>query len=127
MSVSIKQDLREPGSLLHVSASTDYSREWRVYAWRRGLALMLLFGWIPVSVGGFLLSQTVLHLPLLLISMILIWGLVMCWAIWYAGEFRCPRCRRRFAALGPRKRPDIWQGLFDKICFNCKLRKFEHG
>lgn len=127
MSVSIKQDFREPAPLLPVPESADYSRAWRVYAWRRGLALMLLAGWIPISVGGFLLSRTMLHIPFLVVSLILAWGAIMAWAIWYAGEFRCPRCRRRFAALGSRKRPGIWRGLFDKICFNCKLRKFENG
>ena len=47
-------------------------------------------------------------------------------AVWWAGEFRCPRCRRRYAALGHRKGDtNLTRGLFDKVCANCKLQKFE--
>ena len=48
-------------------------------------------------------------------------------AVWWAGEFRCPRCRRRYGALGHKKGDiNLTRGIFDKICSNCKLRKFEH-
>jgi hypothetical protein len=47
-------------------------------------------------------------------------------AIWWAGEFRCPRCRRRYAALGnARGDTNLTRGIFSKVCTNCKLSKFE--
>jgi hypothetical protein len=56
----------------------------------------------------------------------MVWLMAACLAIWWAGEFRCPRCRRRYGALGSKTGIGvIWRGLFDKICHNCKLRKFE--
>lgn len=118
----------EAGNLLPMNESSNYTREWRAYRYRRNLALFLLFGLIPVCVGGFFVSRLYLHLPVLMLTLMFVWFAVMCWSIWYAGEFRCPRCRRRFGALGSKKGfVVIWRGLFDKICYNCKLRKFENG
>lgn len=111
-----------------MTANPDYRSEWRRYGQRRGVALFLLFGWLPFSFAAFLASRLKLHFPWIVIGASLAWGGAMCWAIWFAGEFRCPRCRRRFGALGSRKGTGaIWRGLFDYVCYNCKLRKFENG
>ena len=116
------------GSSLPITATRDYSPAWRTYALRRGLALFLLFGWVPASVAGFVASRVALHLPWLFLALSFAWGGAAWWAIWHAGEFRCPRCRRRFGALGSKKGPGvIWRGLFDRVCYNCKLRKFENA
>ncbi|ADW67109.1 hypothetical protein AciX9_0018 [Granulicella tundricola MP5ACTX9] len=94
---------------------------------RRNLALILLFGWVPVALGVFLLSEFWLQQPFLTLGVIIGWFVAACGMIWWAGEFRCPRCRRRYGAVGSRKGVNlIWRGLFDSICNNCKLRKFEN-
>ncbi len=128
MAAAGREQHLEAGPILPTSSSPDYRRDWKRYRLRRNVALFLLFGWMPVSVGAFLASRLELHLPWVVLALILTWGAALCFAIWYAGEFRCPRCRRRFGALGSRKGAGaIWRGLFDSICYNCKLRKFENG
>ncbi len=104
----------------------EYSAQWRAFALRRGLALFLLFSWLPVSTASFEISRRGVHQPLLFGGLILLWlGLALA-AVWWAGEFRCPRCRRRYAALGDSKGDaNLMRGLFDKVCSNCRLSKFE--
>ncbi len=104
----------------------EYSSQWRAFAFRRGLALLLLSTWLPVSVACFEVSRRGLHRPLLFGGLICLWLVLALAAVWWAGEFRCPRCQRRYAALGHRKGGvDLTRGLFDKVCANCKLTKFE--
>ena len=103
----------------------DYHAEWKAFAHRRNLALTLLFGLVPVCVLLFLVSRVYLHQPLFCLAIMLLWCCATVWAVWRAGEFRCPRCRRRYAALGHGKGTNLTRGLFDRICSNCKLTKFE--
>ena len=106
----------------------DYHRLWLAYKLRRRMALVLLFGWAPVAYALFFYSRHYWHTPFLSLAGILGWLVAAVAAVWWQGEFRCPRCRRRYGALGNRKGDTNYtRGLFDKICANCKLRKFENG
>ena len=106
----------------------EYSSQWRAFALRRGLALFLLYTWLPASIVFFEVSRHGLHQPLLFGELIFLWLALALAAAWWAGEFRCPRCQRRYAALGHRKGGvDLTRGLFDKVCANCKLSKFERA
>lgn len=104
----------------------DYHARWHAFAVRRGLAIFLLSAWIPISVAFFEVSRHRLHKPLLFGALIFLWLAAALTAVWWAGEFRCPRCQRRYGALGHRKgSTNLTRGLFDKVCANCKLTKFE--
>ena len=104
----------------------DYHREWKAFALRRNLAFFLLYGWAPVCIGLFWLSRLRIHEPVLSLIVMAAWLGCVVAAVWWAGEFRCPRCRRRYGSLGHRKGDtNLTRGLFDKVCSNCKLRKFE--
>ena len=104
----------------------NYHREWQAFAMRRNLALFMLYGWLPVCFGLFWLSRLWIHQPLASVAVMAIWLGGAFAAIWWAGEYRCPRCRRRYGALGHRKGDvNLTRGIFDKVCSNCKLRKFE--
>ncbi len=104
----------------------DYHREWKAFALRRNLAFFLLYGWVPVCIGLFWLSRLWIHQPVASLIVMAVWLGCALAAIWWAGEFRCPRCRRRYGSLGHRKGDtNLTRGLFDKVCSNCKLRKFE--
>ncbi len=102
-----------------------YVKEWRQFARRHHLALFLLYSWIPVCVFLFLLSRYWIHEPELCLAIMGLWLPAALAATWWAGQFRCPRCRRRYGALGHGRSVNITRGLFDKICSNCKLAKFE--
>ena len=109
-------------------AGSDYHALWHAFAVRRGLALFLLYTWVPVSILFFEVSRQGLHEPLLFGGLIGLWLAAALAAVWWAGEFRCPRCRRRYGALGHRRGDtNLTRGLFDKICANCKLTKFERA
>jgi len=104
----------------------DYHRQWRAFALRRNVALLLLYGWIPVCFGLFELSRQWIHRPVECLIGMAVWLISAVAAVWWAGEFRCPRCRRRYGALGHRKgSTNFTRGIFDKVCSNCKLTKFE--
>ena len=104
----------------------DYHREWQAFAARRRLALFLLYGLVPACVGLFALSRFSIHQPIACLVGMALWLAGAVAAVWWAGEFRCPRCRRRYGALGHRKGDtNLTRGIFDKVCSNCKLRKFE--
>jgi hypothetical protein len=111
---------------IHVAPEVDYHRQWQAFALRRNLALFLLLCW-PLVVGGlFYLSRHVVHEPVLSLVVMLLWLLAALAAVWWAGEFRCPRCRRRYGALGNKKGSvNLTRGIFDEVCANCKLGKFE--
>ena len=113
------------GNEVQAQTGMNFHKEWQAFALRRILALFLLFGWIPECTGLFLLSRYWLHQPVLCLLLMGIWLALALLAVWWAGEFRCPRCRRRYAALGHKKTASVTRGLFDKICSNCKLTKFE--
>ncbi|WP_162536310.1 hypothetical protein [Granulicella sp. WH15] len=99
----------------------SYVLQWRSYRLRRSLALFFLYGLLPFCVAAALLLSPVLVAGLVM----LLWLGAAGAAIWWSGEFRCPRCWRRFGALGSKKKLEMWSGgLFDEICHNCKLRKF---
>ncbi len=103
----------------------DYTYEWQDYGRRRVLALALLFLWAPVTVAAFIVSRYRYHVPLQMVGLILFWGLATVGAIMWAGDFRCPRCRRRVGSLGRDHGPRVlWRGLFDKVCPNCHLHRF---
>lgn len=120
---------RQPGpALFKVDARVEYRAQWRAFAWRRALALILVSGWAPVAAGLFTISRLSVHQPLLFTATILGWLGAAIVAVWWAGEFRCPRCCRRYGAVGHGKgRVNLTRGLFDTICGNCKLRKFEQA
>ncbi len=104
----------------------DYRAQWRAFAVRRNFALFFLYTWLPVSVGLFLLSRMRIHQPIACSAIILVWMGAALGGVYWAGEFRCPRCRRRYGALGHRKgETNVTRGIFDTVCANCKLRKFE--
>jgi hypothetical protein len=102
-----------------------YAVKWRKFAVRRNTALFLLYGWVPVCVGLFLLSRYWIHQPIASLILMGLWLLLAVAAVWWAGEFRCPRCSRRFAAQGRGRHVNWTRGFFEKICANCKLKKFE--
>ena len=111
-----------------VTPAITYRYAWRVYAWRRVVARFFVSASVPVCLAAFLLSRLWLHVPSVTVAVTLLWLAATYVAVWWAGEFRCPRCRRRFGALGSRKGLGVmWRGLFDKVCYNCKLRKFENS
>lgn len=104
-----------------------YHAQWRAFAIRHGVALALLYSWIPAALAFFLAAsrQRLAH-PLLACALLSLWLFAALAATWWAGEFRCPRCQRRYAALGyGNKAMTLTRGLFDKVCANCKLTKFE--
>jgi hypothetical protein len=103
-----------------------YAREWRHFALRYRLAQAMLFGWVPVCVGLFVLSRYWIHQPVVCLLIMAAWAPAAVAAVWWSGEFRCPRCRRRYAALGQGRHVNVTRGLFEKVCSNCKLAKFEH-
>jgi hypothetical protein len=112
---------------LDAASTVDYHTEWKAFRLRRGLALFLLTTWVPVCVGLFLWSRLAIHQPVACVVAMAVWLGCALAAVWWAGEFRCPRCRRRYAALGHRKGTNLTRGIFDKVCSNCKLTKFEIG
>ena len=110
------------------SPAVNYHAEWKAFARRRNLALFLLYGWVPICAGLIWLSRNYLHAPVASVTVVGLWLACALGAVWWAGEYRCPRCRRRYAALGHRKgNSNLTRGMFDKVCANCKLRKFENG
>ena len=110
-----------------MDVTPDYSREWRVYARRQRLAMILLIGWGPAAIVLFAPSRW-LHISVIAFVLMGLWGALAYAAVWWAGEFRCPRCFRRAGALGQHKGPRLLlRGLFDTECSNCKLRRWENG
>ena len=110
----------------HVETDTYYHAQWRAYAVRRSCALFFVYSWIPASCAVFWWSRHVIHEPVWSLVGMALWLGVAIGLVYWAGEFRCPRCRRRYGALGHRKGDvNLTRGIFDKICSNCKLRKFE--
>ena len=113
--------------LLPEPPEVDYHAQWKAFALRRYTALFLLYLWVPVCIALFWVSRLGWHQPLVAVALMLLWLCATLGAVYWAGEFRCPRCRRRYAALGHRKGDvNFTRGIFDKVCSNCKLRKFEH-
>jgi hypothetical protein len=107
-------------------STVDYHDAWKAFALRRNLALFLLYAWVPLCFGLFWWSRISIHRPVTCIAVMAVWLVAALAAVWWAGEFRCPRCRRRYGALGHRKGDtNFTRGLFDTECANCKLRKFE--
>jgi len=116
----------QPEEAAESAPEVDYHTEWSAFALRRNLAFFLLFGWAPVCVGLFWLSRLWIHQPIGSLIVMGIWLGCALAAVWWAGEFRCPRCRRRYAAVGHRRGDtNLTRGIFDEVCSNCKLRKFE--
>lgn len=108
-----------------VLEDSSYPAKWRAFRMRRIVALTLLYGFVPACVALFLVSRMWLHQPFLSVAGMVGWAVAAGVAIWWTGEFRCPRCRRRYGALGHRRGVNFTYGLFDSVCSNCKLRKFE--
>jgi len=104
-----------------------YRAAWRALAWRRGVAIFLLCGLLPACVALYVLAESEVLLPEVAALLAIVWVALAIAAVWWAGEFRCPRCSRRYAALGGGSSASVTRGLFEKICDNCKLAKFETG
>ncbi len=114
-----------PATPIHVTQTHDV---WTAFALRRNLALLFLSAWAPLSFGLFLVARYRDDLSLVSISVGVIWLTATLASIWWAGECRCPRCCRRFGALGSKKgSTNLTRGFFDSVCANCKLRKFERA
>jgi hypothetical protein len=113
---------------LQYEPEVNYHRAWAAFSRRHHTAIFLLFSWPVVAGGVFTLSGLWINQPVLALTISVVWLLLALAAVWWAGEFRCPRCRRRYAALGHKSgSTNLTRGLFDQVCSNCKLRKFEHG
>jgi hypothetical protein len=113
-------------ALEQVDLDVDYHAEWKAFGRRRNIALFLLFTWPLVCISLFEISRNGLHQPVACMVIMLVWLVCALAAVWWAGEYRCPRCRRRYAALGHRKgQTNLTRGIFDRVCTNCKLTKFE--
>jgi len=106
------------------SVGETFHKRWEEYAKRYHRAIFLLYGWVPVCIGLYLASRFGLHQPLLALLLMMIWLVAALTAVWWAGQFRCPRCSRRYGALGHKRRMNVTRGLFDDVCSNCKLAKF---
>ena len=106
---------------------SDFDQQWRSYAARRKLAATLLYPWPMACAALFLFGQYYLHQLILLIMFLAVWFTAAVAAVWWAGQFRCPRCYRRFGALGNKKSINLTRGFFDSVCSNCKLAKFERA
>ena len=113
----------EPG--MRVEGCEAYPAKWRQYRLRRNVAYLFVVGWVPFCAGLFWLSRYRVHMPFLSIGAMVVWVLCAIAAVYWAGEFRCPRCRRRYGSLGNKKTSNVMRGLFDAACTNCYLRKFE--
>ena len=117
-----------PDWITREEPAINYARQWRVIATRWYTALFLLITWPPLCVGLFLYSRATLHMPLTCLSIMGLWLAGALSAVWWAGESRCPRCRRRYAALGHKPGDTNYtRGFFATVCSNCKLRKYENG
>jgi hypothetical protein len=126
MEVSNPQALWRPEDNDRSTPGVDYHMQWKAFALRRNLALFLLYGWVPVCVALFWWSRLSIHQPVACVIAMGVWLVCALTAVWWAGEFRCPRCRRRYGALGHRKGgTNLTRGLWDRVCSNCKLTKFE--
>lgn len=109
-----------------LASTQSYHLRWRSYARRRRMALGALLAWLPVCFGLFAVLGYWLHLPALSLLLMAAWLGLAAGLVWWQGEFRCPRCNRRYGALGSRRGRTNWtRGIFDTVCANCKLRKFE--
>jgi len=103
----------------------SYASQWESYRQRRRLALVLLYGLVPCWIISFAVLDDVLHREMLALLLEIGWTIAAGASLWWAGQFRCPRCCRRFGALGSKGFPGrLFFGVFDDICNNCKLRKF---
>ncbi len=104
-----------------------FDGRWKAYAFRRNLAAVLACSWPMGCVALFVRWRSIPHdLPLGLVVMFT-WLAFAVLAVWWAGQFRCPRCYRRFGALGNKKSINLTRGFFDSVCSNCKLAKFERA
>jgi hypothetical protein len=127
MEVSNPQALWRPEDNGRGAPGADYHLQWKAFGLRRNLALFLLYGWVPVCVGLFWWSRLSIHQPVACVIAMGIWLACALTGVWWAGEFRCPRCRRRYGALGHRRGgTNLTRGLWDRVCSNCKLTKFEN-
>lgn len=103
----------------------DYVRERRQFAQRYYVALFFLYGCPPAWLGLFLLSRFWFQEPATALVLMVVWMVATMGSVWWAGEFRCPRCCRRYGALGHGQHFKVTRILFDKTCSNCKLLKFQ--
>lgn len=112
---------------LEISANAEdtYVAQWKAFARRQHLALFLLYGSIPLCFALFLLSRHWFYQLEISLAVICSWLVGIAAAVWWAGEFRCPRCSRRYASLGRGRSVSLTRGIFDRACSNCKLAKFE--
>jgi hypothetical protein len=108
------------------SPKVNYQSQWQAFALRRNLALILLYGWLPACFAFYVVAGDPPERQIIAFIGMFLWLAAALTAIWWAGEFRCPRCRRRYAALGnARGDTNLTRGIFSKVCTNCKLSKFE--
>ena len=117
--------LREPPT---DRLAPNYHRQWRAYAWRWFAALLLTVSLLPGVAFTLWYCRVVLHQSVIAVVVGSTWLVATLLAIWWQGQFRCPRCRRRYAALGNKRGGfNATFGLFDRVCTNCHLKKFERG
>jgi hypothetical protein len=102
----------------------QYREARRRYLLRRRITLTLIYGFAPFCAGVYLLAPSFRWLVLVSIPLAGLWACVAWWAIWWSGQFRCPKCRRRYGSLASRAFLVRWShGLFEEVCPNCRLAK----
>ena len=103
----------------------SFAAQWASYRRRRNLALILIYGLVPCWVISLAVVGEVMHFEILSVLLPAGWSAAAGASLWWAGQFRCPRCSRRFGALGSKGfLGRLSFGVFDDICHNCRLRKF---
>lgn len=103
----------------------SFAAQWASYRRRRNLALVLLYSLVPCWIISLSVVGEIAHFEILSVLLAGVWTAATAASLWWAGQFRCPRCSRRFGALGSKGFfGRLSCGVFDDICNNCRLRKF---
>ena len=96
----------------------------RTYFIRRRITFALIIGFAPFAALAYVLAPNFRWVVLASVPVVGLWGCFAWWAIWWTGQFRCPRCRRRYGSLASRAFLVKWsRGLFEDVCPNCRLAK----
>ena len=102
----------------------DYSAALRSHRFRRIVTLCVVYSFLPVCALLYFTVDNHIYLFLGVLPAMGLWGFLAYSSIWWTGQFRCPRCKRRFGSLGSRGSFVKWtHGLFEDVCPNCKLPK----
>jgi len=104
--------------------ASKYASERAKHRIRRVIAINMFCGFPLFCVAAYCIAPTRFDLFVIAIPLAAGWFGLAWAAVWWVGQFRCPRCRRRYGSLGSR---GVWvnwtRGLFEDICPNCRLLK----